>query len=598
MASLVLMLLVLVVLAILQYRWIGEVSQAEHARLRWALDNAVSQFRVEFNAELRHLGAAFQVPPYSSDVALRRQLEDRFADWKAEGHLSGLLAGLCVRTKQSGGTPTLMRFNPAKGDWEPSPWPLGFDRVRGPAWNVWSNAESTSPRAMDWRFFPGAPALARPIRQVDGAAGDSDFIVLELDTAYVSGTFLPSLARKHFGTQKDPVFDVAVMFAGESESPIYSSSSGSTTDWFAKPDSRWPLVRDRFDPGFRPPEAPGGKPSDGYAARPAGSPPLESPTPSFARGTWRVPGMLTSEGRGWDLLVRYRVGSLEEAVRRSRLRNLILGFGVLLLLAAGMSFLLIAARRAQRLAQLQVRFVAGVSHDLRTPLAVINSAADNLAAGAVGDAGPKSRQYGSLIRGECQKLAAMVEEILDYAGQRGLVRSLSLQPMFIDGIIRDALAEASPLLEAGKFKIETAIPPDLPPVIANRSAFLQVLRNILENAIRHAAAARWVRIGAGTVQADGKPYVEVRIEDRGPGIDSADLPHIFKPFYRGRNAESADTRGSGLGLHLAYERVVAMGGSIHAESGPRGGTAFVVRLLPGSDEESASMSVRKEEGIV
>jgi len=141
------------------------------------------------------------------------------------------------------------------------------------------------------------------------------------------------------------------------------------------------------------------------------------------------------------------------------------------------------------------------------------------------------------------------------------------------------------------------VPRDLPMVLANRGGLQQVLRNLIENAVRHAAAARWVGARSKVVPFAGKVLVEIRIEDLGPGIDSVDLPNLFKPFYRGRNAQAAGIRGNGLGLHLAHERVKAMGGSIHAENRPEGGAAFVVRLPAAREDASPHRTeeIEKEE---
>ena len=102
-------------------------------------------------------------------------------------------------------------------------------------------------------------------------------------------------------------------------------------------------------------------------------------------------------------------------VAADRRRNLLLSFGVLLLLAVSMALIIVSTQRARRLARLQMEFVAGVSHELRTPVAVICSAADNLAEGFVG-AKDQVKEYGALIRNEGRRLAGMIEQILRFAG--------------------------------------------------------------------------------------------------------------------------------------------------------------------------------------
>ena len=108
-------------------------------------------------------------------------------------------------------------------------------------------------------------------------------------------------------------------------------------------------------------------------------------------------------------------GSLEAAVSSQRRRNLAISSSVLGLLGASMGLLVLATRRAQRLARQQMEFVAAVSHELRTPLAVIRSAAENLADGVVHDEA-QIRRYGELMRTEGRRLTDMVEQILEFAG--------------------------------------------------------------------------------------------------------------------------------------------------------------------------------------
>ena len=126
----------------------------------------------------------------------------------------------------------------------------------------------------------------------------------------------------------------------------------------------------------------------------------------------------------WQLRLSHRAGSVDAAVGRARNRNLLVSSTVLLLLAVSFGLMVVATRRAQRLAAQQVEFVAGVTHELRTPLAVIRSAGENLADGVV-ESPEDVRQYGALITGEGRKLGAMVERVMDYAGMQG---SASLGP--------------------------------------------------------------------------------------------------------------------------------------------------------------------------
>jgi len=119
----------------------------------------------------------------------------------------------------------------------------------------------------------------------------------------------------------------------------------------------------------------------------------------------------------WTLMVQHRRGSIEAFLAQTKFRSLAVGFGILFLLGAAVAAIIFSAQRAKMLAQRQIDFVSSVSHEFRTPLAVIYSAGENLADGVAKEDAQVSR-YGQLIKGEGKKLSAMVEQILDFAGAR------------------------------------------------------------------------------------------------------------------------------------------------------------------------------------
>ena len=123
----------------------------------------------------------------------------------------------------------------------------------------------------------------------------------------------------------------------------------------------------------------------------------------------------------WQIVIMSRGGSLEAVAAALQRRNLAISFGVLLVLAATTGIILLTTRRAQRLARLQMDFVAGVSHELRTPLTVISSAASNIADGVVGSQQQVIR-YGKVIQTQARQLIHLVEQVLLFAatGDGGL----------------------------------------------------------------------------------------------------------------------------------------------------------------------------------
>ena len=275
------------------------------------------------------------------------------------------------------------------------------------------------------------------------------------------------------------------------------------------------------------------------------------------------------------MLARHKGGSLESVVAADRRRNLLLSFGVLLMLAVSMALIIVSTQRARRLARLQMEFVAGVSHELRTPVAVICSAADNLAEGFVG-AKDQVKEYGALIRHEGRRLAGMIEQILRFAAGQSRAASYAVEPVPVSEAVGRVVANISALPEAEGFTVEREIDPDLPPVLADATALNHCLENLILNALKYGGEPRWARVRAATV--DGGSRVRIGVEDRGDGIDPADLPHIFEPFYRGKSAQAAQIHGTGLGLSLARDIAEGMGGHLEASSEPGRGSTFTLEL--------------------
>ena len=198
-------------------------------------------------------------------------------------------------------------------------------------------------------------------------------------------------------------------------------------------------------------------------------------------------------GENWEILVRHRAGSLESVVAANRMRNLLLSFGILLVLGGSVAMLIVSAQRARRLAHLQMEFVAGVSHELRTPVTVICSAADNLADGLV-NAKEQVKEYGGLIRNEGRRLAGMVEQILHFASGQAGGTTYDLKPVSVADAVSAALENVSGLPDAVQFTVDREIEPGLPHVQADGAALTRCIQNLILNALKYGGENRWARV--------------------------------------------------------------------------------------------------------
>jgi len=229
-------------------------------------------------------------------------------------------------------------------------------------------------------------------------------------------------------------------------------------------------------------------------------------------------------------------------------------------------------RVAAEAERLRSSLLASVSHDLRTPLAVISGASGALLDdGAVQDPAAR-RQMLASIHAEADRLARLVRNLLDMTR----VESGTLEPERewhpLEEIVGSALQLVSGRL--GGASVTTALPPDLPLLHVDGLLVGQVLINLIDNVLQHAPPGTPIDISARHEPGAGRGAVVVEVADRGPGITTDDRPHVFTKFFRGRGAGS----GTGLGLAICRGIVEAHGGTIEADARPGGGVVFRIRL--------------------
>ncbi len=226
-------------------------------------------------------------------------------------------------------------------------------------------------------------------------------------------------------------------------------------------------------------------------------------------------------------------------------------------------------RGARALDELRSSFVAAVSHDLRTPLALITAYVDTLL-GLELDA-PERRRAIEGIGKAAARLAALVDEILDVAHLESSRIALRRQPTSLAAIVSRVTAEFADA--PGIPPIEVALPGDLPPVDVDADRIAQVLDNLVTNAAKYGRTSAPITIRA----AQQERSVVVSVEDQGVGIAPAERDQVFERFYRGRGARDAGVPGSGLGLYVCRRLVEAHGGEIWVDDRPRG-TAIAFTL--------------------
>ena len=277
---------------------------------------------------------------------------------------------------------------------------------------------------------------------------------------------------------------------------------------------------------------------------------------------------------GWLLVAQHRAGSLESAVLILRARNLAISFGILSLMGVAVAMIGANARKAERLGRQQVEFVAAVSHEMRTPVTAIDLAARNLEDGVVADPA-RVRRYGGVIRTEARRLADTVERVLQFARLEAGRTAATATELDVPALVEAAVARTR--IDHPQAAIDIDVAADSRGAVGDPEWFRAAVENLLGNALKYGGSPAWARVRIDR-QDRPRPEVRVSVEDRGPGIDARDEPHVFEPFYRGRAAVERRVPGSGLGLHIVKRSVEAFGGRVTLTTSRDSGTTMTLHL--------------------
>ena len=598
-SAIVACVILLVLLAGLQYVWTGELGRAQQARMQNALSNSMRQFEQEIRRELVHLLVVFQPARRISWAGSWGRAAERYSLWSQTTSHPQLLRRLLIHSSPRLDNDALRELDfddgrPVQTDWTGELAVLRSllaESVERPTRDV---------RLVSWTLYSEASAIVRPLMELDRSPQSRNrppqpvltgYLILVLDWNYFEQVMVPDLVERFFaGPHGERVYEVAV-WTDRAGHFLYRSSEEIDADWLEGADSRRRLRLLRSIPARLPSAvaALGTKGPTGVDRGRDGAPRNEGATsgepgavPPAAKkfyGLQKPRMILAADGLSWDLEIaaKHVAGSLDRAVARQRLRNLSTGFGVLLLLAGAMALVLASARRARQLAAMQMEFVAGITHELRTPLSVICSAAENLADGVVG-IGQQARQYGQLIRDQGRRLTELIEQTLEFAALDAGQRHFHLISLDPSRAVEAALEQARPMIQQAGFTLERNESKPLPLVRADETALQQSLANLLSNAVKYGKPGRWVRVETALEDNRGHPEVQIRVRDGGMGIPSSEARRIFDAFYRGSSATEANVQGSGLGLKLARDLVQGMGGRLSYQSALNEGSEFTIHL--------------------
>lgn len=581
----------LTLVAVLQYHLLVQIGEVDREKMQKRLQTDTDLFAADFNREMQAAYFNFQTGAEMWKNRDWAEFNERFDYWKEKTEYPTLIRDFYFFEKTPGSDQ--MRYDTETRKFAATAVTVELKDIRARL-----TAEATDRLvyedlfAMVMPVYSGDKRIDRIVLAHPGADAPPlarmpekfGYLVVMLDEATIKERILPGLAAKYFATDE---YKLSVV---DSNQEAIFATRDVTTAADAKA-SLLKLTPDNllFFANRHLIERPG----VGHAREVVVNQRVESHT--FSRteshggktGTFEVEmqrsgekgkprTMIASTVGGidpWTLQVQHTAGSVDNFITNTRRQNLAIGFGLLALIAASILLIFVSAQRAKKLAQRQVDFVSSVSHEFRTPLAVIYSAGENLADGVTKEETQISR-YGNLIKGEGKKLSAMVEQILEFAGADSRRKRYNLIDVSVNEIVADAIAECYPLLKENGFTIEKEIAHDLPQVVGDKEALSRSIQNLIANSIKYGNGEKWLKVSA----VNGGQTVKITVEDRGPGISKGDLRQIFEPFYRSKSAVDAQIHGNGLGLSIVRQIVEEHGGKVSAESEVGKGSRFIIEL--------------------
>lgn len=299
---------------------------------------------------------------------------------------------------------------------------------------------------------------------------------------------------------------------------------------------------------------------------------------------WSVP--LTGPLSGWYILPTRRFLEDQRAAILTQSATYVtvtvLALGTLI---GAMWFMMRLAQREIALAQLKSNFVADVSHELKTPLALIRMYAETLQSGRVTGDEKKQEYYGVIAR-ESTRLTNLINDILDFARIEAGRKEYEFEPTDAGKIVRQTYEAYRPQLEAHGFEHRLDITPNLPPIDADADALSQILVNLIQNAIKYSADDKFLGIEVTGDVRRGRSGVLISVHDRGIGIKPEDRARLTEGFFRSQDDRVRQQGGTGLGLALVKRIIEAHHGSLDIESRLVKGSTFRV-FLPASGSSVA-----------
>ena len=576
----------------MQYNWQAQASAAERESMQKRVGADARNFADDFNREIQGAYFNFQIDPEPVSRGDAAELAGRFAYWKKNTQFPELISEIVYFP--GSGEARAHRFDPETKSFTATPVDGKLSAIMEKA-----RSERRPSLGIDDLFALVVPlhplekqpeqVLIRRTRtaeppphvELPAAAG---YVAVFLNEAVIRDEMLPAIAARHFQPNE---YGISVSdHAGNTffKTAEISNAPDAAAGLFDLAPDNLVFFASREVMRQRSPDNAPNVVVDQHVERRSLSEEVNTNIESdetftihmkeegSRKRTAMIAGKSDNESP-WKLNVQHAAGSIDNYIKGERNKSFLVGLGIYALLVGSILAIVFSSMRVRRYAQRQIDFVSSVSHEFRTPLAVIYSAAENLADGVAKEEEQVSR-YGDLIKGEGKKLSGMVEQILEFAGARGGRRKYNFSDADVSAAVIKAVNDCEPVLKDSGFSIETHFAEHLPDASIDAEAIRGAVRNLIHNAVKYGNGSRWVRVST----ENGSGTIKIAVEDRGIGILAADRKRIFEPFYRAKGAVDAQIHGNGLGLSLVKETAEAHGGDVKVLSEVGKGSKFIIEL--------------------
>ena len=275
----------------------------------------------------------------------------------------------------------------------------------------------------------------------------------------------------------------------------------------------------------------------------------------------------------WNIKIAFLDNPIAPMYNATLFKNLfVLGVAVLFLVGA-LLFMFYTAQKERTLAQRQAGFLANVTHELKTPLAVMQAAGENISDGRVTEP-ERLKQYGDHIYNESIRLKKMIEKLLDVAKSDSGQTLIKASTQDLNVLVTNFVRDNREYIEAKGFTVKVRTSDDKSIIMVDPDNIETILSNLTENAMKYSTDNKNISY---VVQASHK-YMALHVSDTGVGIARKHLKNIFKKFYRVEDSLNAKTKGHGLGLSIVQSLAEMNGATVDVKSEVGKGTTFTLRF--------------------